>query len=611
MGSSHQFTICNQSQVGAAVRQALHRHERAVTATLAGTLLFAISPPSLGLTLGPLGVRSALGQRLVATVPVRLGEGETLLPGCVEAGNGPSGLGRLKQASVAPLPAGPPGDYSLEIRTATPLYEPMYELEIRVDCPGVPAVVRQYVLMLDLPGSNAAAGYAPSPMAAQTVPVPPAAEGTLGTADPTLRPQERRSRASGAGAPIDLGSRYQVRQGDTLSSIAARVRNRPDSLWVFAGQIFAANPEAFIRGDANLIRLGAEITIPAAANATPGPATTATIEAPSPVPAASPGLPTIAAPPPVAPVAETAASNPSTVAAAEPAPAATQATSAAAPPKATRRKQAQQTPAKLEQRDPASAGGTPVADDKASPLAAILAGVAFGLLVSGLLWLSRNLPTLKPWRANRKKAPPAQPAPVDEMPRAAPAPLRVLAQRPVPAFTVSFSQAEDDPLAGEYAEQATASPLENLPAAGDEITSELEKIFGATDTGLQRAMDGKTIAAKAIPAEPRARIPAPAREVDLLLGDESATINSPTLAPPDSSEEGDRASASGTIDIQSLAKSAGHSQGQARDLMDALTLLERDYEEELTASQVLDLSAMREALAAGEQPEPMLRKKSG
>ena len=50
------------------------------------------------------------------------------------------------------------------------------------------------------------------------------------------------------------------------------------------------------------------------------------------------------------------------------------------------------------------------------------------------------------------------------------------------------------------------------------------------------------------------------------------------------------------MDIHALAASATKDQQQAQTLLEALTLLERDYEEELTASQVLDMSAVREAL---------------
>ena len=44
-----------------------------------------------------------------------------------------------------------------------------------------------------------------------------------------------------------------------------------------------------------------------------------------------------------------------------------------------------------------------------------------------------------------------------------------------------------------------------------------------------------------------------------------------------------------------------------RDRLQALSLLERDYEADLTASQVLDLSTMREALATGTDSRPYIK----
>jgi hypothetical protein len=73
----------------------------------------------------------------------------------------------------------------------------------------------------------------------------------------------------------------------------------------------------------------------------------------------------------------------------------------------------------------------------------------------------------------------------------------------------------------------------------------------------------------------------PGSAVDLLAGD-----------PTDE----DATSPSGTVDIHSLAASATSNERQSQTLLEALTLLERDYEEELTASQVLDMSAVRAAL---------------
>jgi hypothetical protein len=56
------------------------------------------------------------------------------------------------------------------------------------------------------------------------------------------------------------------------------------------------------------------------------------------------------------------------------------------------------------------------------------------------------------------------------------------------------------------------------------------------------------------------------------------------------------------VDIHALSAAASKDEQQAQTLLEALTLLERDYEEELTASQVLDMSAVRKMLGDDEEP---------
>jgi Tfp pilus assembly protein FimV len=213
-------------------------------------------------------VRSALGQQLNATVPVRLGAGEALTSACVVPGKATSNLRRVPGASVTTPEATREGQYELRVSSASALYEPMYELELKVKCPGAPVVVRQYVLMLDLPAaiasSAAASPDAASPQAAVS------ATATLPDAEPASpavepRPARPRATTTRAGTTIASGSVYRVSDGDTLSGIAARVRDRNVSLGVLADAIQAANPDAFIRNDADLIKLGSEILIPAAA----------------------------------------------------------------------------------------------------------------------------------------------------------------------------------------------------------------------------------------------------------------------------------------------------------------------------------------------------------
>jgi hypothetical protein len=139
---------------------------------------------------------------------------------------------------------------------------------------------------------------------------------------------------------------------------------------------------------------------------------------------------------------------------------------------------------------------------------------------------------------------------------------------------VSYTPPVDDSLAAEF--------------AAPDVTSELEELFDSTDTTIKKRLNAeKTMAARSLgselPDEYAPALPNPGCEVDFLVGDvadEEAT------------------SQSGTVDIHALAASATKDQQQAQTLLEALTLLERDYEEELTASQVLDMSAVRQALGS-------------
>jgi hypothetical protein len=71
------------------------------------------------------------------------------------------------------------------------------------------------------------------------------------------------ARARGhSGGNLAQGQTYLVVRGDTLSGIAARIGDRQTTINETAEAIFAANPEAFTRGDRNLLRAGHSITIP-------------------------------------------------------------------------------------------------------------------------------------------------------------------------------------------------------------------------------------------------------------------------------------------------------------------------------------------------------------
>lgn len=543
------------------LRQAIRQVSAAPLLT--GSLLLAFAPASRAITLGDVNVQSALGQRLNATVPVRLEAGESLAAGCVTASQQTGDLRPVPDLGLSVPDATRAGLYELRLTSAEALYEPMYALELEVQCPGTPILVRQYVLMLDLPGA-VATGAAAAPAALAAPDVPAASESgstTSASADfqgaPSAQPTVTRARPAGR---IESGTTYRVAEGDTLSGIAARIAGRNGSLQAVADTIQAANPAAFIRNDPNLIKLGSEIVIPAAfgqpASAPEAaaanlavPAVTAETPMPPavPAPALPPALEQVPAAPEPAPVAA-APALPDRVAAPAPTQAQAQATADAA-------------------------DAAPVATDEPNPFLAAGAGIVFGLVVSTLLWFRGRSPARK--SADGAMGEHKSPAPVA-------AAVATVAQRAEPGLSVSYTPAEEDALAAEFDEPGTAP--------GEDITSELEELFDSTDTTIQKRLAAeKTVAARTLVPDPEGYAPP---DVDFLVGD--ATAEQPI--PPGSTVEQPRPNLEPTVDLRTLASSATGDEQQAQTLLEALTLLERDYEEELTASQVLDMSAVREAL---------------
>ncbi len=223
------------------------------------------APPANAVALGDLSVKSSLGQPLVATTTARLGPGESISSACVSApalrGND---IGNPTGLTVTTLAGTTPGTYPVEIRSARPLYEPMYEIRLQVNCPGSVALTRNFVVMLNLPMTvpTVVAPTATTPAATANATSGPAPARRLQRiSDPRLEPSR----------DVISGTSYRVRKGDTLSSIAERLGDRPaGSLWAAANWIYAANPQAFIRGNRDMIKLGTLLTLPTGAELAAG-----------------------------------------------------------------------------------------------------------------------------------------------------------------------------------------------------------------------------------------------------------------------------------------------------------------------------------------------------
>lgn len=202
--------------------------------------------PASALELGDMTVQSHLGQPLRASIAYALAPHEQLSGSCVTLGLGatPSGLPGIGRATISIA------NGSILLRGQTPVREPMVAAQIIVDCAYTANISREYSLFIDPAPVTVAEGStlpaaAPAPRRESTVPA-------------------RRNAAASATnrAPIGKASRYRVQPGDSLSQIAARIENRPVGLWSAVNTIFAANPDAFIGNDMNKLKAGSWLSIP-------------------------------------------------------------------------------------------------------------------------------------------------------------------------------------------------------------------------------------------------------------------------------------------------------------------------------------------------------------
>ncbi|NBC22420.1 MAG: LysM peptidoglycan-binding domain-containing protein [Gammaproteobacteria bacterium] len=225
--------------------------------------------PAAALELGEPVVRSGLGQPLEVVVPYATWGNERLTAECVSLVRGDAGgLPALTAGRVSSTAGN-----RLVIRSDRGIREPLLGLSLKVDCPATPFIVRSYTLIIDPPG------LAPATQAPAPIPAPRRDPAEPAAVLPSASSAPRASRDPAPSQPLDQGSEYRVRVGDTLSTIAQRVSDRPTGIWATAERIFAANPDAFIDGNMDRLRAGSVLVIPvldgAPATAATGPNATA------------------------------------------------------------------------------------------------------------------------------------------------------------------------------------------------------------------------------------------------------------------------------------------------------------------------------------------------
>lgn len=245
-------------------------------------LLLACSQAALALGLGDIRVLSKPGEPFLAEIPVISNE-----PGELENA-------RVALASPATFarvglerPDGLVGDLQfrfgqtnqgravIRVSSRMPVEVPSLSFLIEVDW-GKGRLIREYSALMDAPNTAAAidapaidapAAAAPSDRIVRSEPLPTQSPAPVaGTpAPPPARPTAPAAPARSAPAPVAApgDALAPVQRGQTLSQIAAQLaRGSGSSLDQTMLALLRANPDAFIRGNVNLLKQGAVLRAP-------------------------------------------------------------------------------------------------------------------------------------------------------------------------------------------------------------------------------------------------------------------------------------------------------------------------------------------------------------
>lgn len=212
--------------------------------------------PASALELGDITVQSRLGQPLRASIAYALAPHEQLADSCVTLGLGAtaSGLPGIGRATISIA------DGTILLTGRTPVREPMVAAQVNVDCAYTANLSREYMLFID-PASPAF--NEPAVVRGPAVVAAPVARETSREAPRESRTvAARRAQATRTATPIDKATRYRVQPGDTLGDVVERIENRPVGFWPAVNTVFEANPDAFIDNDMNKLKAGSWLTIP-------------------------------------------------------------------------------------------------------------------------------------------------------------------------------------------------------------------------------------------------------------------------------------------------------------------------------------------------------------
>jgi len=205
--------------------------------------------PATALELGDVKVHSTLGQPLRASIAYALGPNEIMSDTCISLQplTGAGGLPFIDRGSLVVA------DGVIAITGSSIVREPLVSMRVSINCPYTAHLTRDFMMFIDPVGAPAI--EAPTPDRVATRPQLDA-QWVIRRA-----PVAERTR-SVIREPIAEATRFQAPPGATLGEIAQQVENRPAGVWKTANLIFDMNPDAFIDNDPNKLKAGSWLLIP-------------------------------------------------------------------------------------------------------------------------------------------------------------------------------------------------------------------------------------------------------------------------------------------------------------------------------------------------------------
>ena len=228
------------------------------------------SSQALALDLGQIQVKSALGQPLLAEIPLHPATPAELQNLTVQLASSEefARVGIVGGRTTIPLHfsvASIAGGKVIRITSSEAVDDPYLDLLLEVNSRAGKSV-REFAILLDPPlaafAAQAAVAAAPTPAAVAAVPTPMPAR----PAQPQA-PQARVTATRQTAAAVSNGQYGPVQRGQTLSSIARSTAPTGVDAQQMMLALKQANPEAFYRDNINALKSGAVLRVPTSAEA--------------------------------------------------------------------------------------------------------------------------------------------------------------------------------------------------------------------------------------------------------------------------------------------------------------------------------------------------------